>query len=100
MTPYEQHALLEHALTKYSPNGVDLIEQCTVCAAQWLWLSTLDYPLPLSPQHTPPIHATCQQPMRAAGYGAYPYNCVAKDKRPHALIYVCDACHVWQADKE
>jgi hypothetical protein len=31
-----------------------------------------------------------------AGYGAYPYDCILKDKYPRAMIYMSDHC--WTAD--
>ena len=36
----------------------------------------------------------CPEPMYFAGYGAYPYECRAKDLRPNAPIYLnCPANH-------
>ena len=30
----------------------------------------------------------CQEQMVFAGYGAYPYNCIAKDEAPQAPIFI------------
>lgn len=43
MTPYQTHETLGHAVTRYSPNGIDVIEECSVCGARYL----------LAPGHAP-----------------------------------------------
>jgi hypothetical protein len=35
-TPYETHASHKHHVTTHSPNGIDLIEECTECPARFL----------------------------------------------------------------
>lgn len=32
------------------------------------------------------------------GYGAYPYPCIAQDKRPDDMIYRCPRCACWFND--
>lgn len=36
MTPYEVHSTLNHHMSRNSPNGVDLIEECDDCGQRWL----------------------------------------------------------------
>lgn len=33
--------------------------------------------------------------MDPIGRGAYPYDCIAKDKHPNAMVYRCPTCNVW-----
>lgn len=42
----------------------------------------------------------CGSEMKEAGKGKYPYNCIAKDKYPDAMVYVgCEAGHTcWNHD--
>mgnify|MGYP001598135500 CR=1 FL=1 len=62
-TPYENHKKSGHPTTEYSPNGIDIIEECTIpeCGARFLWQSGRDYPLTLLP-HYPPLDSL--QPSR------------------------------------
>jgi hypothetical protein len=48
-TPYENHTDLNHHLTRYSPNGVDIIEECDDCPARFLHNPSIGYPVSLSP---------------------------------------------------
>lgn len=34
----------------------------------------------------------CGVPLVAIGRGAYPYDCIAKDERPNAMIYSAETC--------
>ena len=31
MTPYERHREMGHKVTHYSPNGIDVVEECCEC---------------------------------------------------------------------
>ena len=37
MTPYQKHKELNHKMGRYSPNGIDIIEECDTCGARFLW---------------------------------------------------------------
>lgn len=50
MTPYERHQQRNHQMTRYSPNGVDIIEECTNCGARWLHNPAIGYPVTLRPK--------------------------------------------------
>ena len=43
MTPYKKHHKLEHSISRHSPNGVDIIEECKECSYKAL----------LQPNHMP-----------------------------------------------
>lgn len=49
LTPYQRHEQLGHEMTRYSPNGVDIIEECTECGARWLHNPCIGYPVTLYP---------------------------------------------------
>jgi hypothetical protein len=49
-TPYEEHAELNHHMTRYSPNGIDIIEECSECGARFLHNPSIGYPISLSPR--------------------------------------------------
>ena len=49
MTPYDQHEQQGHRTTRYSPNGVDIIEECDDCGARWLHNPCIGYPVSLRP---------------------------------------------------
>ncbi len=51
MTPYRNHERLGHNMTRYSPNGVDIIEECSEpgCGARFLHNPAIDHPITLSP---------------------------------------------------
>ena len=45
-TPYENHVELEHGpMTRHSPNGIDIIEECDECGARFMHTPSLDYPI-------------------------------------------------------
>jgi hypothetical protein len=46
----------------------------------------------LPPPTAEPLICFCGAPMAFAGYGAYPYDCTAKDKCPDAAIYYAVNC--------
>ena len=48
-TPYHLHARMRHRMTRYSPNGVDIIEECADCGARFLHNPCIDYPVTLDP---------------------------------------------------
>lgn len=48
-TPYKNHATLNHHLSRYSPNGVDIIEECDDCGQRWLHNPSIGYPVTLYP---------------------------------------------------
>jgi hypothetical protein len=43
----------------------------------------------------------CGANMKPAGRGAYPYNCIARDEYPDAMVYIgCEAGHTsWTYEK-
>ena len=45
MTPYQKHAKLKHKTSQYSPNGVDIIEECEDCYMQFLHTPAIGYPV-------------------------------------------------------
>ena len=45
---YEKHAELGHEITRYSPDGIDIIEECLTCGARWLHNPCFGYPIKLS----------------------------------------------------
>jgi len=47
-----------------------------------------------------PIRCFCGADMIPAGIGKYPYDCIAKDKYPRAMVYKgCNAGHTcWDYD--
>ncbi len=51
MTPYERHEQTGHETTRSSPNGVDIIEECTdpTCRARFLHSPSRDYPTTMRP---------------------------------------------------
>ena len=50
-TPYQNHSLLGHTITRNSPNGVDVIEECSEpgCGARFLHNPAIGHPVTLSP---------------------------------------------------
>ncbi|WP_189316503.1 hypothetical protein [Streptomyces brasiliensis] len=36
--------------------------------------------------------------MEEAGKGAYPYDCIAKDEHPDAMVFMCHSCNVGAAE--
>lgn len=44
-TPYNRHAALGHKMGRYSPNGVDIIEECDECKARFLHNPAIGYPV-------------------------------------------------------
>jgi hypothetical protein len=53
MTPYDQHAALGHDVSRYSPNGVDIIEECSTCGARFLHNPCIGYPVTMRPAPLP-----------------------------------------------
>lgn len=49
MTPFEQHATLGHDMTRSSPDGVDMIDECDTCGMRWLHKPAIAYPITLRP---------------------------------------------------
>lgn len=49
MTPYRLHEMKEHKITRYSPNGVDIIEECEECKARFLHNPCIGFPVTLEP---------------------------------------------------
>ena len=52
MTPYQNHDRLgHHRMTWYSPNGVDIIEECSEpgCGARFLHTPAIGHPITLAP---------------------------------------------------
>ena len=47
ITPYEKHLRLGHKVVRYSPNGIDLIEECKECVYRFLHTPGRDYPVKL-----------------------------------------------------
>lgn len=45
----------------------------------------------IAPAGDPPT-CFCGVPMDFIGYGAYPYDCIAKDKTPNAPIWSAEKC--------
>lgn len=47
VTPYQKHAALNHApMSRYSPNSVDIIEECD-CGARFMHNPCIGYPVTL-----------------------------------------------------
>jgi len=46
MTPYQAHEKLGHKPTRYSPDGMDIIEECE-CGARFLFPALSDRPISL-----------------------------------------------------
>lgn len=47
MTPYQTHATLGHLMSRHSPDGFDIIEECDECGQRWLHNPTYDMPITL-----------------------------------------------------
>jgi hypothetical protein len=47
MTPYENHKTLAHKMTRYSPNGIDIVEECEECEARFIHNPSIGYPVTL-----------------------------------------------------
>ena len=47
MTPYQIHETLNHHTTRHSPDGVQIIEECSECGQRWLHDPVLGYPVTL-----------------------------------------------------
>ena len=47
-TPYERHAQRGHKMTRHSPNGIDIVEECPECGARFLIKPNDKYPISLS----------------------------------------------------
>jgi len=48
LTPYQRHEGLGHHMARHSPNGVDIIEECSDCGARFLHNPCFDFPISLS----------------------------------------------------
>lgn len=46
-TPYEEHKRLEHKMSRYSPDGFVIIEECDECGLRWLHNPLVGYPVTL-----------------------------------------------------
>ena len=44
-TPYQLHGQLGHHTTTFSPNGIDIIEECETCGARFLHNPAIGYPV-------------------------------------------------------
>ena len=51
MTPYQQHSERGHRMTAYSPNGVDIVEECE-CGVRFLHNPAIGHPVTLA-NHNP-----------------------------------------------
>jgi len=49
MTPYQKHAQLDHKTSRYSPNGIDIIEECDECHMRFLHNPAIGYPVTIPP---------------------------------------------------
>lgn len=49
-TPYQNHQALQHRTTRYSPDGFQIIEECSECLARFLHDPCIGYPITLYPQ--------------------------------------------------
>jgi len=47
MTPYQKHNLLNHQTSRYSPNGIDTLEECEDCGMRFLHSVAFGYPITL-----------------------------------------------------
>jgi len=45
MTPYQQHAAYGHVTCRFSPNGVQIIEECSQCGMRFLHDPCFGYPI-------------------------------------------------------
>ena len=63
MTPYQQHQATGHATVRSSPNGVDVIEECTTCGARFLH-APVGPPLSLSPMSHPELERRMLDALR------------------------------------
>ena len=52
-TPYQKHQLLGHHMTRYSPDGFSIIEECADCPARFQHDPVIGYPLTMYPY--PPL---------------------------------------------
>lgn len=48
-TPYEKHKETGHHTTRYSPNGIDIIEECEECGMRWLHHPGDKWPVTMAP---------------------------------------------------
>ena len=46
-TPYEIHATLNHETSRYSPDGLETIEECDDCGQRWQHNPVIGYPVTL-----------------------------------------------------
>lgn len=50
MTPYQRHATFGHTMTRYSPDGYQIIEECADCMARFLHDPVIGYPVTMYPE--------------------------------------------------
>ena len=50
MTPYEKHQELRHKMTRYSPDGFVIIEECETCGMRFLHHPFIGFPVTLQPK--------------------------------------------------
>lgn len=48
MTPYQVHQTLNHHMSRHSPNGYDIIEECDDCGQRWQHNPSIGYPVTLA----------------------------------------------------
>lgn len=58
MTPYQRHAQEGHIMTRYSPNGVQIIEECPNCGQRFLHDPCIGYPVTM--RTYPPLRWTSE----------------------------------------
>jgi hypothetical protein len=49
-TPYQRHAALGHHMSRYSPNGIDIIEECDDCPLRFIHSPCVGYPITMHPK--------------------------------------------------
>ncbi|MBN1934612.1 MAG: hypothetical protein JW934_08095 [Anaerolineae bacterium] len=76
------------ACRRVTDDPADLAAECD---AQ-VWLKRARIRVYLAAVNVP--RCWCGAPMKPVGIGAYPYDCAAKDKHPHDMVYAgCDNGH-------
>lgn len=49
-TPYQRHKQLGHKTVNHSPDGVDIVEECTECPMRWVHNPCIGYPVTMRPK--------------------------------------------------
>lgn len=47
MTPYQVHQTLDHHMSRHSPDGYEIIEECDDCGQRWQHNPSIGYPVTL-----------------------------------------------------